>query len=255
MCSKLAALMVITGLIVCAAGSSEANLVTDGSFEVNTNSTPGNNQASELGASRYAGSTWGGADVLTYWDKSGARTWYMTDQGANVFPDGDFAYRVDAHPFEGVNTLHQDGILLTAGTSYALSFAMWGEAGTPRIDVTFTGPATMKVLDNAATLGTDGAAETMLAIFTPTVTGSYRINFSADDPPNDNAHAWIDDVGLDPITLGPNLLTDGSFEVNTNGTPGNGQGSELGTHNYAGSTYNTLGQRQPGLVRDRRRRC
>ncbi len=215
-----------------------ANLIKDGSFEVNTNGTPGNGQGSELGGdTRYAGSTWGDADVLTHWDKSGTRTWYMTDLGGAQFPDGDFAYRLDAHPFEGVNTLHQDGIPLTAATTYALSFEMWGEAGTPRVDVALTGPATLKVLDNSATLGTDGAAETKLAIFTAPATGAYRISFSADDPQNDNAHAWIDDVRLNQIALGPNLVTDGSFEVNTNATLGNGQGSELGTHNYAGSTW------------------
>ena len=234
---RFTSLMVAAGLIVCAAGRLEASLITDGSFELNTNGTPGGNQTSELGASKYAGSTWGDADVTTHWDKSGSRTWYMTDEGANVFPDGDFAYRLDAHPFEGVNTLHQDGIPLTAGTTYALSFAMWGETGTPRVDVQFTGPATMKVLDNAATLGTNGVAETMLAIFTPIVTGSYRINFSADDPENGSVHAWIDDLSLGEIALGPNLLIDGSFEVNTNGTPGTGANSELGAHTYAGSTW------------------
>ena len=172
------------------------NLVTDGSFEVNTNGTPGGSQGSELGASNYAGSTWGGDDVTTYWDKSGTRTWYMTDGGADRFPDGDFAFRVDAHGAEGVNTLYQDGISLTAGTQYQMSFQMWGETSAPWIDVTLTGPATINLFDDEASNGSDGVAELKSIMFTPTVTGTYRLNFSADNPARPNHHAWIDDVRI-----------------------------------------------------------
>jgi len=171
------------------------NLIADGSFEVNTNDTPGNGQGSEIGSTNYAGSPWGNDDVLTYWDKSGTRTWYMTDRnGTADFPDGDFAYRLDGAALEGVNDLYQDGLSLTAGTPYELSFEMWGESGTPHIDVELTGPATLKLFDDETTNGTDGSAETKSTQFTPTVTGTYRIRFFADDPAG--AHAWIDDASL-----------------------------------------------------------
>jgi len=203
----LPALIILFALVTMAHG----DLITDGSFEVNTNSTPGNSQGSEIGASTYAGSTWGNDDVLTHWDKTGNRTWYVTDGGAVRFPDGDFAYRLDGAVNDGVDKLYQDGILLTAGVQHTLTFEMWGENGTPHVDVEFTGPATLKVFDNESTDGTDGLTETKTVQFTPTVTGSYTINFFADDPPG--AHAWIDSVSLIPepttlvlTTLGLGLL-------------------------------------------------
>lgn len=173
------------------------NLVVDGSFEINTSSTPGNAQGSELGAgSTYAGSTWGNTDVTPHWDKSGTRTWYMTDGGATLFPDGDFAFRVDAHGAEGVNWLYQDGIALTAGNEYQLSFQMWGETSSPQIDVELVGPMSILLFDNAPSVGNDGKAELKSILFTPTETGSYRLRFSADSPARPNHHAWIDDVQL-----------------------------------------------------------
>ena len=176
------------------------NLVLDGSFEVNTNSSTGGSQGSELGASNYAGSTWGGTDVLTYWDKSGTRTWYMTDGGATRFPDGDFAFRVDSHPLEGVNWLYQDGISLTAGTQYQLSFQMWGETSAPWIDVELTnGPTTIKPFNDEPSVGNDGVAELKSIMFTPTVTGIYRLRFSADNPARPNHHTWIDDVKIQAV--------------------------------------------------------
>ena len=193
---KALTIVLTAGVVLALSGAVEANLITDGSFEVNTNGTAGNSQGSELGGSTYAGSTWGNADVTTYWDKSGSRTWYMTDGGANTFPDGDFAFRVDSAGNEGVNTLYQDGISLTAGTLYELSFEMWGETSSPRIDVDLTGPANINLFDNEYTNGSDNATELKSVQFTATATGPYRISFSADDPANGNHHAWIDDVIL-----------------------------------------------------------
>jgi len=176
------------------------NLVTDGSFEVNTNSTPGGTANSELGAGTYAGSSAGQADVTTHWDKSGLRTWYVTDGGADRFPDGDFAYRVDASWHDGVDWLWQDGIPLTAGTEYQLSFEMWGEASggdqLPKIDVTLSGPDTLVLLDESYSVGSDGVTEKKMVRFTPTVTGAYRLSFSADNPARPHHHAWIDDVRI-----------------------------------------------------------
>ena len=180
------------------------NLVTDGSFEVNTGSTTGGAANSELGAGNYAASP-GGADITTYWDKSGGRTWYVTDGGADRFPDGDFAYRVDAAGNDGVDWLWQDGIALTAGQEYQLSFDMWGESGTTntRIDVQLTGPASLTLFDNATTLATDGVTEKKSLLFTPTVTGAYRLQFSADSPANPHYHAWIDDVRIQAVQTAP----------------------------------------------------
>ena len=56
------------------------NLIIDGSFEINTDGTPGNGINSELGASWHAGSAGGNVDVTTHWDKAStatsARSWY-----------------------------------------------------------------------------------------------------------------------------------------------------------------------------------
>ncbi len=221
-----------TGVIV----TPPTNLLADGSFEVNTNSTPGTGANSELGAHNYAGSTWGNADVTTHWDKDD-RVWYVTDGGEAEFPDGDFAYRIDARlDIGGADTLWQSGIDLTAGTSYKLSFDMWGEAGNAILDATLTGPDTLVLLDDTTTVGNNGVAETKSVVFTPTATGAYTLNFFT-DVNNGDSHTWIDNAILEEIALGPNLLADGSFEVNTNSTPGTGANSELGAHNYAGSTW------------------
>ena len=178
-------------------------LINNGSFEINTNATPGHAQNSELGPANYAGSTWGDADVTTHWSRSGKRTWYTTDNGTDIFPDGDFAYRLDASSVGGVDALFQDGIVLKAGTTYKLSFAMWGDTGTPRVDVTLSGPASLIVFDDETTDATDGVIEIKTSTFTPDVSGTYRLSFAADDPGNGNQHAWIDNVSLvvvpDPI--------------------------------------------------------
>jgi len=211
------------------------NLLRDGSFEVNTNGTPGTGANSELGAHNYAGSTWGDADVTTHWDKHD-RIWYVTDGGDSEFTDGNFAYVIDASlDHNGVDRLWQDGIALEAGKSYMFSLDMWGQGGNPILDATLTGPDTIVLFDDTTSIGNDGAAERKSVLFTPSVTGSYQLDLFTDV--HSHNHTWIDNAVLDEIALGPNLLTDGSFEVNTNGTPGTGANSELGAHNYAGSTW------------------
>ena len=184
------------------------NLVTDGSFEINTNSTLGNGQGSELGAHNYAGSTWGNADVTTYWDKNN-RVWYVTDNGDVEFPDGDFAYRIDARlDIDGADKLWlwQDDISLTAGQEYQFSFEMWGESGAPILDVELTGSDTIVLFDDTTTNPGDGVAETKSVRFTPTVTGSYSVEFFT-DVNNGNNHAWIDDVRLQAVLVVPEPLT------------------------------------------------
>jgi len=184
------------------------NLVTDGSFEINTNSTLGNGQGSELGAHNYAGSAWGNADVTTYWDKNN-RVWYVTDNGDVEFPDGDFAYRIDARlDIDGADKLWlwQDDISLTAGQEYQFSFEMWGESGAPILDVELTGSDTIVLFDDTTTNPGDGVAETKSVRFTPTVTGSYSVEFFT-DVNNGNNHAWIDDVRLQAVLVVPEPLT------------------------------------------------
>lgn len=185
-----------TGAQVYAGFAALGNLVADGSLEQNTGSAPGNGASSELGASTYAGSAFGNTDVLVHWDKDAARNWYMTDGGADQFPDGDFAMRLDAAPNDGVDNFYQDGIFLMAGFTYELEFAMWGENAAPHIDVDLLGPATIALFDNETTVGNDGSFEIKSVVFKPTVTGSYRLNFAADDPANGNQHAWIDDISI-----------------------------------------------------------
>lgn len=174
------------------------SVVPDGSCEVNTIPTPGNTVRSELGEHRYAGSAWGDRDVTTHWDKD-ARVWYVTDGGDDAFPDGDFAFRIDARlDLNGADALWQSGIRLEAGTEYVLSFDMWGESGDPILDVTLTGPETLVLFDDVTTLGDDAAAERMVALFTPEVSGSYTLRFFTDVDNGDN-HAWIDNVALQSV--------------------------------------------------------
>ena len=173
------------------------NLVADGSFEQNTSASVHQSQASELGPGNYAGSSFGAADVLVHWDKDGGRNWYQTDNGLDQYPDGDFAMRLDGAFNDGIDDFFQDGIFLMAGFTYELEFAMWGEgSASPQIDVALLGPDTITLFDDETTVGNDGSFEVKSIWFTPDVTGSYRLNFVADSPPNGNQHTWIDAVSI-----------------------------------------------------------
>ncbi len=209
-CSLVAGLVATLGVMAPA----RANLVRDGSFEVNTNAALGNGQNSELGSHNYAGSTWGDADVTTYWDKN-TRIWYVTDGSDNEFPDGSFAYRIDARlDIGGAEKLWQSGINLDGGKNYLFSFWMWGEAGNAILDATLTGPGAVTLFDNTMTSGTDGVAELKSALFVPPADGAYTLNFFT-DVNNGNNHAWVDAVSIEeapePLTLAALSLAAGGI--------------------------------------------
>jgi len=96
---------------------------------------------------------WGNDDVTTYWDKTSdgasTRSWYMTDEGADVFPDGDYAWRLDANGnLEGVNWVYQDGITLHAGVEYLFSIDFWALTGrTPTLWVQLVKGETVNLRD------------------------------------------------------------------------------------------------------------
>ncbi len=201
--TRIISITMIGLLMLLVTGQARANLITDGSFEVNTNGTAGGGQGSELGAHNYAGSTWGSTWVTTHWTRTGNRLWYVTDGTDDEFPDGSFAFRIDARlDLEGANQLQQSGISLSAGTQYDFSFDLWGESGTAIIDVELTGPATIKLFDDTSSSGTNGVYETKSTQFTPAVGGSYTLSFFTDVNNGDN-HAWVDNAILipEPATL------------------------------------------------------
>jgi len=197
----MAGLALMGLLVMLTAGQVQANMIQNGSFEVHTHTPNASQKAanSELGDHTYAGSDeWGGTWSVTGWTKTGSRLWYVTDGTDNEFPDGAFAFRIDARlDLEGANKLQQSGIALSAGTQYDFSFDLWGASGNAIVDVELTGPATIKVFDNASSSGTDGNYETKSTQFTPNVTGSYTISFFT-DPHNGDNHAWIDNAILVP---------------------------------------------------------
>lgn len=189
--------------VLASATLSEANLVLNGSFE-----QPGGpaNQpvASELGASAFVGN-WGDVTPVSWvrTPASGSRIWYVTDSGADRFPDGDFALRIDADnraALNGVDTLSQSGIPLEAGKSYVFSFHVWGEQSQTVIDATLTGPATIKLADDRQTQVADGAAEEITTTFTAPASGNFTLTFAVSPGTSaGTAHAWIDKVMLEAL--------------------------------------------------------
>ena len=232
--------------IVWAAGPAGANLIKNGSFE-NPVSDPGQTRDTELGTLWFAAGAWGAEDVDD-WNRT-ERIWHVTDGGAGMMPDGSFAEVLDAS-FEhgGIDVLSQDGLNLTAGMPYELSFYTWGESGNPRIDVDLSGADDISLLDDYETDWTDGVAELVAVKFVPHVTGEYTIEFRGDryEGANVHYHAWIDDVRLViklPIATGPtpaHEATDVPRDVILSWSPG---GPSIAKHDvYFGTSFADVNQ-------------
>jgi hypothetical protein len=211
---KLLVLSVLM-ILILVSGSVTANLITNGSFE-QPGGTAGNSVNCELGSCNYAGSNWGDTVVPDNWAKTGTRLYYVTDEGANQFPDGDYAVRIDANSgAEGVNVFSQSGLNLLAGVTYELSFYVWAETTAARIDVALSGASAISILDDFAIDGTDGVAELATIQVTPTVTGIYTIEFFI-DPGNDDNHAWLDGLSLVQTQIVGELYIEGPWPTAVN---------------------------------------
>jgi len=199
--------------VISMAGLTSANLIENGSFE-SPASDPGQSRGTELGTLWFAAGAWGYED-MDGWDRT-ERIWHVTDGGADIMPDGDYAVVLDASfEHEGVDVLSQGGLNLKEGVPYELSFYVWGESGNPRIDVDLSGADDISLLDDYETDWTDAVAEHVVFRFVPTVTGEYTIEFRGDryEGSNVHYHAWIDDV---------RLTTDEPYPEAANPDPENG---------------------------------
>ncbi|NQV31595.1 MAG: discoidin domain-containing protein, partial [Phycisphaeraceae bacterium] len=183
--------------VVLLSNAVNANLIVNGSFE-NPATDPGQSRDNELGTLWFSGGTgWGDEDV-DGWTRT-TRIWHVTDGGAGLMPDGNYAEVLDAsYEHNGIDVLSQGGLKLTAGMPYELSFYTWGENGNPRIDVDLSGADDIMLLDDYETDESDDLAELVSVRFVPTITGEYTIEFRGDryEGANVHSHAWIDDVRL-----------------------------------------------------------
>ncbi len=223
--------LIVTALLALSpfASNGAADLILNGSFEAPGGSA-NQGASSELGNCSFAGN-WG--DVTpNHWVRTPAtssRIWCMSDGGADQFPDGDLAVRLDADSRldrNGVDALSQDGLALTAGTTYDLAFSLWGEQPDTRISVDLSGPVALSLINEHATDGADGVAEVVTTSFSVPVSGTYTIVFSVDPGAPDSVnHAWMDDVSLKPrasrvvqiqplsLAVTEALAPQGSYEV------------------------------------------
>ncbi|MBN2131932.1 MAG: hypothetical protein JW741_20695, partial [Sedimentisphaerales bacterium] len=236
-------LMVLSVSLI--AGPADANLIVNGSFE-SPQSGPGNSRGTELGTLWFAAGAWGAEDV-DGWDRTD-RIWHVTDGGAGIMPDGEFAESLDAS-FEhnGIDVLSQSGLNLKAGTRYLLTFYLWGESGNPRVLVTLSGPETILLLDNYESDWTDGEAEFVSARFVPNVTGEYTIEFSGDsyEGANVHYHAWIDDVYLDEDTIAIKSNPADGAMIETTSPTLRWEGPGLSHNVYFGESFDAVDQATP----------
>ncbi len=194
------------------------DLITNGSFESN-NATLGSGwtgNTNELGANPEDASS----ATVDNWLRT-SRAWlYGNRGGANEanFSDGDWAVSVDARSdVSGIDVLAQTGISLEAGTTYTLSFDMWGlgAPATSGLDVRLTrdfgadsnaldptAGSGITLIDEKSTVGNDGNFETVTFTFTAgTTDANYALQFFMDDTLVNNNHAYIDNVRLNPASV------------------------------------------------------
>ena len=220
---------VICAVMLCLAPSvvtASTNIIQNGSFETNSVS----------GTVKPAGNELGGAPIeavkgssVDHWLRT-TRAWIFFDDGtcgAN-FPDGSCAFGLDAAGnIYGIDVIAQTGLSLVAGTTYKLTFELFGRGGsglTAPLDVRFTHTWTdalvytngvgTTVLDEKTTVKGDGVSETVTVFFTPNVTDAdYALQFFMDNSVQDGDHAYIDNVQLVEVN---HEIQNGSFEEASN---------------------------------------
>ena len=245
----------IAVILGTAMAAQAANLIQNGSFETNSVSGTYTGSGNELGGNPIEASS----GSVEHWLRTG-RAWIFFDdgtRGAN-FPDGSCAFGLDASPnHNGIDVIAQTGLSLVAGTTYKLTFDLFGRGGgglTAPLDARFTHTWTdalvytngtgTTVLDEKTTVKGDGASETVTVYFTPTVTDAdYAVQFFMDNSVQDGDHAYIDSVELVEVN---HEIQNGSFEEATNQSLNTGtyknQGCELGTGTAAaGNTITACG--------------
>lgn len=191
--------------------------IQNGSFEddaASTNFTFQSTGGSELpgGVARYAGHEWG-YYTASYWSRDD-KVWHVHEYQES-FPDGDYAYMIDADG-SGSEVLAQGGLYLEAGKRYRLTFAMWGTGfASPVLDVRLayecaditdetSGTGAVLLLEDRTTNGTDGDYENVTVDFVPTVTDAdYALQFigSPDDGTSAD-HLWIDNIQIEWLPTG-----------------------------------------------------
>ena len=194
--------------------AANGNLIVNGSFE-----TAAEQSVSETLEQRFEGGM--ARRVVDSLSVSGAgvsgwastqRMWYI-NKGNGIFPDRDWAVRIDANAnVDDVDVLAQGGLKLEAGVTYVLSFEMFGEnPRTADLIVRLTdaedvldrtaGKTVANVLQHKSTVGDDRRAELVRVEFKPPATATYALQFFIDPKTNNDNHVWIDDVRLMPIDL------------------------------------------------------
>ena len=143
--------LIIAGMLASATALPAANIIVNGSFETTT-ATPGSwtGNVNELGGNPLLmDGTPGGisANVAGWESTTSSRTWLLQNQGgadeAN-FPDGDYAVLMDGDSNFATQVLAQSGLSMVAGTTYTLTFDLWGRntvggapANTQNLNVRF----------------------------------------------------------------------------------------------------------------------
>ncbi len=194
-----------------------ANLITNGSFEINSDPSGGfvhGSTANEMGAN---GESYGLASSgVTGWQGT-SRIWLFENRGGQNeanFSDGDFAASIDAAQIgwetQPIDVLAQTGVSLEADKVYTLTFDIWGggQTETDPLDVRLTrgfGNALdhtdgtgLTILSSKTSTANDGQAETVTVTFTaPATDPNYALQFFiADNADGSHNHPYIDNVRL-----------------------------------------------------------
>lgn len=186
------------GLALGLTQTSVAGLISNPSFELPGGAGQAYAAGSELGTHDFVGPSFGDVDPDD-WSRSSGRIWYMTDEGDDEFPDGDYAVRLDARDdVGGIEVLSQGNLNLVAGQIYTLSLSYWADnANGALLDVGLSGASAVVIHDDLATDGTDGLADLVSKNFSVDVTGVYSLDISS--APNGDNHAWVDNVDINEI--------------------------------------------------------